>query len=651
MDFEQPIFLPLPRFEKQAYANLSQNAADWVHDITKMIYEKLQYITQFPTKIKLERVDEQRGYGYGSIKVGEKVDIPLIIKNFELQAMDVMIHEGKFYPLSERRLEEALLNPEVFGNPVDVSGQDQSIYTSSYPPHSGKYTYASASLLAKLSRNITKADHQRFLNAIGTDKSVFAAYKQSGTLGVIKTATELKPRINREVSSILPVNYFQIEKISADKFLVRAGSDALYAPKEVEINTKSLFSKFGEDIAKEVLDKGVYTTIQGTRPSKPQIIEELDGTKAKRITKSGKYQVRDATGDKRTGWVYTNVVDFDLKKMDDKLFTDGLSYSLQSSIAGIASSGMSDSDQDTPPLCELEHGKTGCFLISRGGVDICTLPVSITSPIFDQGTHIRFEVSDHFGRAFIIEITSGVKSITKSKNQYNVYTMPSDVKFIKLGNRVVRLVDNTGDFSEEERAEKIAKEKDVIIVSSDDGNVYNLSGTNLKELTGDSRGIGRNKAKWYLVSLGLEPNEADQALDRAAKNGRTKIVGTKQLITQAEKQAQVLADRVVPMLNKLSNLRQDLIRVASVLDDEQVVDKVLALNFLTPENTQTFVEYLPALEDAASKLAQILIAIRVGMKRIPETAARSAMLGLETVIAGLRGMEALGNVGSPEDTI
>lgn len=649
MDFE-PLFLPLPRFEKQAYANLSLNAADWVHDITKMVYEKMPYVTQFPTKIKLDRVDEQRGYGYGSIEVGGKINIPLIIKNFELQAMDVMIQDGKFFPLSERRLEEALFNPEVFGKPVDMSGQDQSIYTSNYPPHSGKYTYASIRLLDKLSSKITKESQQNFLKTL-TDKSIFAAYKASGTLNVVKTAAELKVREHVDAAKILPCNYMQIEKIAEDKFIFRAASDYMYDPKEVELDRKTLFAKFGAEVGKLVLDKGSYTTIQGTRPYRPQIVEELDGEKAKKITKSGKYQVRDLTGDKRTGWVYPNVVDFDLKKLDDKLFTDGLAYSLQGSIAGIGSSGMTDSDKDHPPLADLSIGKTGCFLISRDGTDVCTVPVTITSPVFDQGTHIRFEVSDHFGRAFIIEVTSGVKSITKSKTQYNVYTLPADVKFIKVGRNSIRLVDNPSDFASEDRAEKIAKEKDVVVVSSDDGNVFNLAGNNLKEVANDARGVGETKAKWHLVSLGLDEQTADQALKRARKNGRTKIVDTKPLITQAEKQAQVLSERVVPLLNKVSNLRQDLIKVASVLDDEQVVDKVLALNFLTPENTQTFVEYLPALEDAASKLAQILIAIRVGMKRIPETAARNAMMGLEAVIAGLRGMEALGNVGTPEGAL
>jgi hypothetical protein len=662
MDFEQPVFLPLPSFEKKAYANLSPNAADWVHDITKMVYDKIPYVTQFPTRIKLERVDEQKGYGYGSIKVGgdssgtgastgSTLDIPLIIKNFELQAIDIFLYQGKFYPLSERRIEEILFNPEVFGKPTDASGGDQSIYPSNYPPHSGKYTYAS--LLAVLNDKVTDEDKNRFVEKLGKDKSVFAAFKNSGTLGKVKQALTLTTKTKRDVNSILPPNVIQIEKLGEDSFLVRATSDQVYAPKEVTMTRAAVLRKFGAEAAAEALNKGVFTTIQGSRPYKPTLFENVEDGKASKITSAGKYEVRTMEGDRRLGWVYPNVVDFDLKKTGDKLFTDGEAYALQSDMVGLAiDSASNPENKDEPPFSELDQGKTGVFCISRGGSSsICTIPVTINSPIFDQGTHIRLEVTDHFGTPFIIEITSGAKSITKSKHQHNVYLLPSDARFLDIGRNVARLQDSTKDYIDRDKALKIAKAKDVVIVTSDDGNVFNLAGTNLKEVANDARGVGRTKAKWHLVTLGSTPSEADHILDRAQESGTAKLIGTKPLITQAEKRAEVFREKVLPLLEKMPNMKVDLIKEASVIEDEQVVDKVLALNFLTPENIMTFTEYLPGLEDAACKLAQLLIAIRIGLKRIPEPAAKNAMQGLEVVIAGLRSMEALNNVGTLEGSV
>jgi hypothetical protein len=651
MDFEQPVFLPLPSFEKVAYANLSPNAADWVHDITKMVYDKIGYVTQFPTRIKMDRVDEQKGYGYGTIKIGDKIDIPLIVKNFELQALDTFLYQGKFFPLSERRIEEIMFNPEVFGKPTDVSGMDQSIYPSNYPPHSGKYTYAS--LLSQLNSKITAEDKTRFVEKVSHDRSIFASFKNKGNLNLIKVALLLEVRPKRDVNSVLTPNVIQIEKLSEDAFVVRATSDLIYAPKEVTMTRAAVVQKFGAEVASTALDRGTYTTIQGTRPFKPTIFEDVEGGKAQKVTSQGRYEVRTMEGDRRLGWVYPNVVDFDLKKKGDKLFTDGDAHALQSDIMGLdIDSASVPEDGNEPPYAEIEQGKTGVFCISRGGKSsLCTIPVTITSPIFDQGTHMRFEVSDHFGTPFIIEIAPGAKSITKSKNQHNVYVLPADARFMNVGRHVTRLQDSPKDFEMRENAMKIAEAKDVVIVTCDDGNVFNIAGTNLGTIASDARGVGHTKAKWHLVTLGCSPSDADHVLCKAKENGTAKVVGTKLLITQAEKRAEVFREKVLPLLEKVPNLKADLIKEASVIDDEEVVDKVLSLNFLTPENINTFLQYLPAFEDAASKLAQLLIAIRIGLKRVPEPAVKNAMQGLEVTIAGLRSMEALNSVHPDQTTI
>lgn len=641
---EAPVFLPLPTFEKVAYANLSENSSDWVHDITKMLYEKLPFLAQFPTRVKIDRIEERMGYGYGAITVSGALSVPLIIKAFELAPMDVFIHRNRFAPLSERRVEEILFNPDMFGKPVDTAGMDVSIYPSNYPPHGGKYVYAAHSILSRLNGLVTEAD-KKYLAAKLAEPGMFAAFKQSGTLSLLKRAALITPRKHVDPNSILPVNVLQAEKIAGDKFVVRATSDRLYAPKETTVDKRTLWDKLGAAAAREVLESGVYTTVQGARPWKPVMVEELKSDEAKPIRKHGRYEVMDVDGDRRLGWVFPNVVDFDLHKLGDKVFTDGLSYALQGDIVGIpATSPARPEQKDETPIAELENGKHGCFVFMRGGESLCTIPFSVISPIFDQGTHIRFEAMDEYGRPFVVEVTSGVKSITRSTHQTNTYTVPADAQFIDIGRKVVRLQDANSGKKIDSDAIKASADS-TVIVTCDDGNVFNLAGAGLGDLVADARGVGQTKAKWYLVSLGCSPSEADHVLERARKDGRAKIVGTKVLITQAEKQAEVMRDRVIPLLTKVGNLKRDYVKEAAFLDDESTADKVLGLNFVTPENTQIFVEFLPAYEDAVSKLAHLLIAIRLGLKHVPEPAAKSSMDGLEVVIAALRNMEALRNVG------
>ncbi|MDP2734919.1 MAG: hypothetical protein Q8P12_01795, partial [bacterium] len=352
------------------------------------------------------------------------------------------------------------------------------------------------------------------------------------------------------------------------------------------------------------------------------------------------------------GWVFPNLVDFDLKKTDSKLFTDGQSYAMQETIIGLPAAEVNASgDEDEPPISELKQGATGVFYMKKEGkTPLCTIPFTVNSSIFDQGTHLRFEASDFYGRPFVIEVAPGVTTIKKIGHQYNTYVVPHDAQFINTGRNLVRLQDSAGTARELKNADKLkaaTAKKGVIEVSSDDQNVYNLSGTNLGELQGDTRGVGANKARWHLVALGLTPGEADRTLRRAKEEGRAKVVDSKPLVTQREKQGQVLRDTVLPLLVGLPRLNLDLTKEASVIDDEAVVDKVLSLGLLTPENLQIFVDALPSLEDTVSRLAEILITVRLGMKKIPESAVKRAMDGLDTVISGLRSMETLKYVGQP----
>jgi hypothetical protein len=78
------------------------------------------------------------------------------------------------------------------------------------------------------------------------------------------------------------------------------------------------------------------------------------------------------------------------------------------------------------------------------------------------------------------------------------------------------------------------------------------------------------------------------------------------------------------------------VKEASAIDDADTTDKVLAMNFINPENIETFAKYLPELDQAAKKLAELLIGVRLGIGSVDEGAVERAMKGLERVIEGLK---------------
>jgi hypothetical protein len=104
----------------------------------------------------------------------------------------------------------------------------------------------------------------------------------------------------------------------------------------------------------------------------------------------------------------------------------------------------------------------------------------------------------------------------------------------------------------------------------------------------------------------------------------------------AEAQAAVkkdLADLKVPIHNYF------LAKEASILEDALTADKILGLGFLNCENISTFIEMIPQLESTSSKIAEMLLASRLGMKDVSEVALERMLRALDDVIRGLKSLQ------------
>jgi hypothetical protein len=154
----EPLFITQTPFEKVAHFELSPDPVNWPAEITRYIYEKRPFLSKFTTRIRLDKVDDKAGYGYGAILVEEKLSIPLIIRDFELLPLDTYSQEDEFYPLNERRLDEVLMDTSMFSQLVSPS-VDSGGFAENYPPHSGKYVYASArgQILDRISGTVSES--------------------------------------------------------------------------------------------------------------------------------------------------------------------------------------------------------------------------------------------------------------------------------------------------------------------------------------------------------------------------------------------------------------------------------------------------------------------------------------------------------------
>lgn len=81
---------------------------------------------------------------------------------------------------------------------------------------------------------------------------------------------------------------------------------------------------------------------------------------------------------------------------------------------------------------------------------------------------------------------------------------------------------------------------------------------------------------------------------------------------------------------------EELIKCAAESRHPETVDAILSLEFITPQNARFFYESIDQLEEVASKLAALLVAVRIGIQNVPEAAVRDALEGLSKTTAALK---------------
>ena len=82
-------------------------------------------------------------------------------------------------------------------------------------------------------------------------------------------------------------------------------------------------------------------------------------------------------------------------------------------------------------------------------------------------------------------------------------------------------------------------------------------------------------------------------------------------------------------------LRCNLIKEASVLSDPEAVDVVLSLNFINEDSLSGYIENLEEMKRIQSEMAKMLVAVRMGLTDLDESALKKSIDGLSGVIKGL----------------
>jgi hypothetical protein len=338
------------------------------------------------------------------------------------------------------------------------------------------------------------------------------------------------------------------------------------------------------------------------------------------VSETGFYSLMEKTGAATKGAVISNVVALSGEKTGLKLIVTPEGAALQEKVAG-AKHG----DIDFGKIAGAEPKGDGVFLIGSGDPGTVTEPVFVEHYITYNETSARdYIYQDSWGRKGVLKEAACAKILPIGGNDYII---PKGSKFISLEftGGVLDSVDLMGKVaSKEDTARKVELYAD--------GSGYLFKGGGLNRLT-RGMSVSYPVALFALGSLGLSADSADEKLAAATED--TPVVFLPPEVVQ-EKTAAPQVD-LVPFVEEI---KVNLIKAAAELPaDQDTVDSVLALNFVTSDNISGFVAATPEYEACLNRLSELLVGARLGVPDVKESVVLTTLRALNRVVTSLKKLE------------
>ncbi len=689
LDDEHPL-----TFDKVAMpVALSDSPESWQREVASEIFKQLPFIGNYAVNVVIERVSPERGYGFGSAEVSAKSDapqqeqeqlpkvkIPLIIRDRQLQPLDVFMDGKKVYPLSEERLNEHLFRTATFETSTRKP-EDKGMADQLYPPMRSNYGNSVQSsgegVMGKFAsednlRDMIMGQQNRLVDGIKEGKSFFEAKagmkKMGGSLleaishtvpaaevesflfcmndPAIKVAAVKNPAFERAllkiagfesagsektaaalVDSIKP-NVVQLTKLASGDFKVKWANTDAYLPQETGMTAGEASDVAGTDKVQGIGPGGTVTLSTNMAQK-----TSFDSEKIEPAKEFGFWKVWDAaTNQEMSGWVL-QIIDLEMHPLDLFVFRslEG-AYSVQDEIAGV------QMQQDPSSLMQLSQGAQpqgdGVF-VSSGNQPMALGPFTIQNGAQSPDGGQELHAQTVWGEEVVLSPTPGINAV-QEMGQGN-YAIPAEMSWLPLEGEPILLARSPLDVDDVHAGQDA---QGAVDVGSTGQGEFNLEGAPVEKVAKAHRHfIKRAEAEFLLVGMGVSPFEVREVLARAEKGEKVKVAGLRTITPfslaygEMEKKAKVL------LAEFPYHLRRNMVKEAAVLEDSETADKILAMNFINPENLATFASYLPDLEETSTKLAEMLVASRLGMNQIPEQAVQSSMRNLEEVIEGVKQLQ------------
>lgn len=688
----QPLFFePDVQFEKtSAEVQMPEDPNEWPHEIMDELYKQVPYIADFELDVEMDKVDAERGFGFGHVCVGNKTEapmgtpqdqlaaagirqvrIPVIVKEGRLQPFDVLVtDDSKMLPLTEQRLRQAIFRPQNFDVTSKTPG-DQSMIGQLYPPFRQNYGFGGGGVSVNSGMGgKTAADNT-------------AAHEKYASLRFAYESTGKAPGINfKTAGSILEVALSQANESDVASFGSSLRDRGLKLAYEANPATHDAVLRIGE-ARPASLEKSAHALLSIIRPSVVQLAKVAGGYKLKTasrlawepraeylyrgeavrrcgekvvlaadlagsatvsdspgvsadqapadaatvVSQPGTYSVTTDDGQELQGLVLPNLLDLDGQQKPIALFTDGQHSAVQADIAGIPR-GAAEPMSGQPSS---EARGKGVFFSVETGAPIATIPLDIKSYYTDPNSENALMAETFDGRPVTVLVQPHLQTAVPVDGALLV---PETWQWLPLdGTEAVSLAGSSEDVGKTASLQRVLTS--VELRGSE--NTFSIRGTHVDKLASAEKDfISQDDALFLLVGLGANPEYAQQKIAEASTGKRVIMVRVGHgLKTAGDAYGEAVA-RTDQYLSRIPVLRQQLWKEAAAIPDPVAVDTVLSLGFLNPENMAAFVGYLPVVEEAQRRLCELLIASRLGLKHVPTPALEKSVRATEEVIESLK---------------
>jgi len=651
---------PALTFEKVAvpFTRMTGDTEQWPRVIMHTVTQQCPYLADYELDVHLTQLDAAQGYGFGFVSVRNNtmrspqelagnapvnhLRVLLIIKDWQLYPFDIFMRESTAYPLTEKRVREEMHQTEIFDGPGKPP-PDKNIAADLFPPgynsgfagympgringhgmNMGKYAGAKPPFLMEalaLSGSFHREDIAKVASALSDPATAWAVNHHesvgpflgliAGAAGVEKTAS---PRFSNP-------DVVQIERMYDGTFLLKAASASSFEPAMEVVTADRARAVGGEDVMGLEPNDSITVVKQATvsedrRSPEPFLVKEAD--------------CYDSPHRGVPMGVFTEVRNLDGRHLPGvKLAYSNMGYSLSSEVFATTKTAGALVPQVSSPV-------EGFGFLVNPRTKVATVPFHVQG-LSKRGEQQMIMAKTAGGKEVYLELLPDLEDGPVKLADAH-YAVPTYFRFWKVANTPLPA----------RSAEGIEKQARVgvgyVDVLGSSGN-YTLRSPLLDSIQGRHfKMIKEADALLVLGAMGVDPTYAKQKLAHVERHGLTRIEGVRGL-TSAEAVGQEKTASMSKLAEALDTHRTCLVKHALEVDDAVTVDSILGLNFLRPENVRMYVGYLPEMEQSVYRLADLLIATRVGLRPLSEDAVRTALFALEEAVQQLKILGQTGPAG------